>query len=87
MARPNETAPDPIHEEIQDLKDRAHERVDRFGEQAEFAANFTANLAREMTNYAAQLRPALQRSVKHQPMLTLVGVAVVGFVLGKLWRR
>ena len=78
---------DPTHEAVDELKGRAHEQVDRVGDQAERAAKFAENVAREMNGYATRLRPALERSVKEQPMLTLAGAVAVGLLLGALWKR
>jgi len=78
---------DATHDAVDDLKGRAHEQVDRVGDQAERAAKFAENVAREMNGYATRLRPALERSVKDQPMLTLAGAVAVGLLLGKLWKR
>jgi ElaB/YqjD/DUF883 family membrane-anchored ribosome-binding protein len=36
---------------------------------------------------ARQFKPFVERSLKDQPMATLAGAAIVGFVLGALWKR
>ena len=40
-----------------------------------------------MQEVAANLKGAVDKSVKDQPMATVALVAVAGFVLGALWRR
>jgi ElaB/YqjD/DUF883 family membrane-anchored ribosome-binding protein len=89
MPRASDAYPttDPTHEAVDELKGRAHEQVDRVGDQAELAAKFAENAAREMNDYARRLRPALERSIKDQPMMTLAGAVAVGLLLGALWRR
>ena len=78
---------DPTSEAVEDLKDKAHEKVDRVGDQVERLAASTKQMAREMGDMATQFRPAMERSLKEQPMTTLAGAAVVGFLLGALWKR
>ena len=39
-----------------------------------------------MQEVAGNMKGALDRSVKDQPMATLAMAAVVGFVLGALWK-
>jgi len=88
MARTDTTATnDPAFEAVEDLKDRAHKQVDRVGEQAERLAAGTKTVARELGDMATQFRPAVERSLREQPMTTLAGAAVVGFLLGALWKR
>jgi ElaB/YqjD/DUF883 family membrane-anchored ribosome-binding protein len=77
----------PTSEAVEDLKDRAHEKVDRVGEQVERLAASTKQMAREMGDMATQFRPTVERSLKEQPMTTLAGAAIVGFLLGALWKR
>jgi ElaB/YqjD/DUF883 family membrane-anchored ribosome-binding protein len=39
-----------------------------------------------MQEVASNMKTALDRSVKDQPMATLAVAAVVGFVLGAIWK-
>lgn len=89
MTRTSHTTPptDSTSEAVEDLKDRAHEQVDRLGEQAERLAAGTKTVARELGDMATQFRPAVERSLREQPMTTLAGAAAVGFLLGALWKR
>jgi ElaB/YqjD/DUF883 family membrane-anchored ribosome-binding protein len=41
----------------------------------------------EAQDAARQVRPFVERSLKDQPMVTLAAAAVIGFVLGALWKR
>jgi ElaB/YqjD/DUF883 family membrane-anchored ribosome-binding protein len=34
-----------------------------------------------------QARPFVEKSLREQPLITLAGVAAIGFVLGALWKK
>ena len=34
-----------------------------------------------------EFKPFVEKSLKEQPMTTLAGAAVIGFVLGALWKK
>jgi ElaB/YqjD/DUF883 family membrane-anchored ribosome-binding protein len=85
----------------QDIKDKATSQFEKLAEkatdnfktmadQAEGVANRMAEQGREvgerMQEVAGNLKGAVDRSVKDQPMATLAMAAVVGFVLGALWK-
>ena len=36
---------------------------------------------------AKQFKPFVEKSLKEQPMATLASVALLGFVLGALWKK
>jgi ElaB/YqjD/DUF883 family membrane-anchored ribosome-binding protein len=36
---------------------------------------------------AKEFKPFVEKSLKDQPMATLAGAAVIGFILGALWKR
>jgi ElaB/YqjD/DUF883 family membrane-anchored ribosome-binding protein len=36
---------------------------------------------------ARQARPFVEKSLKEQPLITLAGVAAIGFLLGALWKK
>ena len=36
---------------------------------------------------AKQVRPFVEKALKEQPMATLAGGAVLGFLLGALWKK
>jgi ElaB/YqjD/DUF883 family membrane-anchored ribosome-binding protein len=75
---------------ISDLKEKATDQFDKVADQAERMANRVAEQGREagerMQEVAGNMKGALDRSVKEQPMATLAMAAVVGFVLGALWK-
>jgi ElaB/YqjD/DUF883 family membrane-anchored ribosome-binding protein len=73
-----------------DLKDKAADQFSRAADQVEGVANRVAEQGREagerMHEVAGNFKGALDKSIKDQPMATLAGVAIVGFVLGALWK-
>jgi ElaB/YqjD/DUF883 family membrane-anchored ribosome-binding protein len=77
-------------DKMSDLKDKASERVSRAADQVEGMANRVAEQGREagegMQEVAGNFKGVLDRSIKDQPMATLAGAAVVGFVLGAIWK-
>jgi ElaB/YqjD/DUF883 family membrane-anchored ribosome-binding protein len=75
---------------IADLKDKASDQFSKAADQAENMASRAAEHGREagerMQEVAGNFKDVLDRSVKDQPMATLAGAAIVGFVLGALWK-
>jgi ElaB/YqjD/DUF883 family membrane-anchored ribosome-binding protein len=77
-------------DQISDLKEKATDQFSRVADQAEGMANRVAEQGREagerMQEVAGNFKGALDRSIRDQPMATLAGAAIVGFVLGALWK-
>jgi ElaB/YqjD/DUF883 family membrane-anchored ribosome-binding protein len=77
-------------DQISDLKDKAAEQLSRATEHAEGVANRVAGQSREagqrMQEVAGNFKSALDKSLRDQPMATLAAAAMVGFVLGALWK-
>ena len=73
-----------------DLKDKAADQFSKAADQVEGAASRVAEQGREagerMQEVAGNFKGALDKSIKDQPMATLAMAAVVGFVLGALWK-
>jgi ElaB/YqjD/DUF883 family membrane-anchored ribosome-binding protein len=84
-----------------DFKDKATESFEKFAESAADRVGRVAGTAEEVaTRVAAQgreagqqvqevagnIKGAVDKSVKNQPMATLALIAAVGFVLGALWK-
>jgi ElaB/YqjD/DUF883 family membrane-anchored ribosome-binding protein len=76
--------------QISDLKEKATDQLSKAADQVEGVANRVAEQGREagerMQEVAGNFKGALDKSIKDQPMATLAGAAVVGFVLGALWK-
>jgi len=77
-------------DQISDLKENANEQLGRAAERAESVANRVAGQGREagerVQEVAGNFKTALDKSVRDQPMATLATAAMVGFVLGALWK-
>jgi ElaB/YqjD/DUF883 family membrane-anchored ribosome-binding protein len=85
----------------QDLKEKATDQfekiadkaADKFRDAADQAEHFASRVAEQgrevgdrMQEVAGNLKGAVDKSVKDQPMATLAVVAVLGFVLGAIWK-
>jgi ElaB/YqjD/DUF883 family membrane-anchored ribosome-binding protein len=77
-------------DQISYLKENANEQLGRAAERAESVANRVAGQGREagerVQEVAGNFKTALDKSVRDQPMATLATLAMVGFVLGALWK-
>lgn len=80
-----------------DLADKASEYATRAGEQIESMVDGAENTVRnvaaqgrvageQMQEVAGNMKTAIDKSVKEQPMATLAVAAVFGFVVGALWK-
>jgi ElaB/YqjD/DUF883 family membrane-anchored ribosome-binding protein len=78
-------------ERFESMADRATEQLGNMSDRAGGAARRVAEQGREagerVQEVAGNLRGAVDKSVKEQPMATLALAAIAGFVLGALWRR
>jgi len=77
-------------DKISDLKDQATDQFSKVADQAENVANRVADQGRvageRMQEVVGNFKGVLDKSVKDQPMATLAGAAIIGFVLGALWK-
>jgi ElaB/YqjD/DUF883 family membrane-anchored ribosome-binding protein len=73
-----------------DIRDSVSEKIDRMAGDAEQMAQSAIDRGREVgenvQKVAGNLKSAVDTSIKDQPMTTLAVVAVMGFVLGALWK-
>jgi ElaB/YqjD/DUF883 family membrane-anchored ribosome-binding protein len=84
-----------------DVKEKATGQFEKMADKASESFKDAANQAEDVTNrvldqgrevgekvqeIAGNFKGAVDRSVKDQPMATLAMAAVVGFVLGALWK-
>jgi ElaB/YqjD/DUF883 family membrane-anchored ribosome-binding protein len=84
-----------------DFKDKATDTFERFAESAADQVGRAAGTVEEVASKAAaqgreagqqvqevagNIKNAVDKSVKDQPMATLALIAAVGFVLGALWK-
>jgi ElaB/YqjD/DUF883 family membrane-anchored ribosome-binding protein len=77
-------------DQASDIKEKASEQLGRVGERAQGVASNMAGQGREagqrMQEVASNFKGALDKSVRDQPMATIAAAALVGFVLGALWK-
>jgi ElaB/YqjD/DUF883 family membrane-anchored ribosome-binding protein len=77
-------------DQVSDIKEKAAEQFGRVGERAERMAGRMAGEGREvgqrMQEVASNFKGALDKSVRDQPMATIASAAIIGFVLGALWK-
>ena len=75
---------------ISDIKDKATDAFGSAADRAEKVASNVADQGREVgenfQEVAGNVKGAIDRSVKDQPMATLAMAAAVGFVLGAIWK-
>jgi ElaB/YqjD/DUF883 family membrane-anchored ribosome-binding protein len=67
-------------ERLQDTGDRARQIVSGVTEQARYYGEQAQDAAR-------QFKPFVERSLKEQPITTLAGAVVIGFLLGAIWKK
>jgi ElaB/YqjD/DUF883 family membrane-anchored ribosome-binding protein len=77
-------------DKISNLKAKASDQFSKAADQAENMANRVAEQGRDaserMQEVAGNFKGALDKSIKDQAMATLAGGAIVGFVLGAIWK-
>ena len=79
------------NDRLSEMADTATDKVKDVAESAQDMAGKVADQAREYGEQAQdavkQVKPFVEKSLKEQPMATLAGAAVLGFVLGALWKK
>ena len=71
---------DATSDTVKDVTQSAHEMAGKVAEQAR-------EYGEQAQKAAKQVRPFVEKSLKEQPMATLAGAAIVGFMLGALWKK
>jgi ElaB/YqjD/DUF883 family membrane-anchored ribosome-binding protein len=73
-----------------DLADKATDQLKKVADRVEGVAGAAADQMRDVTDrtgeVAGNFKRAVDKSVKEQPMTTLVMAAAIGFLLGALWK-
>jgi ElaB/YqjD/DUF883 family membrane-anchored ribosome-binding protein len=81
---------DKATDQFERMADRATDQFGRMADQVEGVASRVADQGRQVGEQVSQVadrfKGAVDKSVKDQPMTTLALAAVVGFVLGALWK-
>jgi ElaB/YqjD/DUF883 family membrane-anchored ribosome-binding protein len=77
-------------DQFEKMADKASDQFSKMADQVEGVAGRVAEQGREVGDkvqeVAGNFKGAVDKSVKDQPMATLAMAAVVGFVLGALWK-
>lgn len=77
-------------DQFSNLKDKAADQFSKVADQTEGVANRLVEHGREagerMQEVSVNMKRALDTSLKDQPMATLAIAAVVGFVIGAIWK-
>ena len=77
-------------DQFERIADKASDQFKSMADQAETVVNRVGEHGREaaerVQEVAGNFKGAVDRSVKDQPMATLAVAAVLGFVLGALWK-
>ena len=80
-----------VKDRLSEMADTATDKVKDMAEGAQDMAGKVADQARvygeQAQDAAKQIKPFVEKSLREQPMATLAGVAVLGFVLGALWKK
>ncbi|SFV39013.1 DUF883 family protein [Hyphomicrobium facile] len=68
---------------LDDIKGKAKET---FNEASDRAQEIAGQARQQVSDVAGNVKGAIDKSVKDQPIATLAMAAAVGFVLGALWK-
>src|SRR5215471_17001822 len=88
MAQSQDASRSDLSAKASELKDKATDQLKKVADRAEGLANDAIEQLHETGagEVAGNLKGAVDKSVKDQPMATLAMAAAVGFVLGALWK-
>ena len=80
----------PLATAASDLKQAGLDQVEKVSAQAERVVGAVADQAKQtvetVQDVASTVDATVRQALKDQPMAMLAGVAVLGFVLGALWK-
>ena len=86
-----QSTPETAKDRLRDMADATAGKVKEVAGDAQEMAGKVADQARQYGEQAQeavkQVKPFIEKSLKEQPMATLAGAAVLGFVLGALWKK
>lgn len=68
---------------IEDIKNKAKQSFDDASDRAQEIAG---QAKQQVGEVAGNVKGAIDKSVKEQPLTTLLAAAAVGFVIGALWK-
>jgi ElaB/YqjD/DUF883 family membrane-anchored ribosome-binding protein len=71
---------DTVTDKVKDVSDTARDMAGKVADQAR-------EYGEQAQDAARKVKPFVEKSLREQPMATLAGAAVLGFVLGALWKK
>jgi len=75
---------------VEDLKNKARQSFDDASDRAQDIASRAQDIAgqarEQVGEVAGNVKGAIDKSVKDQPLTTLLAAAAIGFVIGALWK-
>jgi ElaB/YqjD/DUF883 family membrane-anchored ribosome-binding protein len=77
---------DKTADQVRKVADRAEDLVTSATQQARRVADRAGEVTEQVGAVATNVKGAIDRSLKQQPMATLAVAAMLGFVLGALWK-
>jgi ElaB/YqjD/DUF883 family membrane-anchored ribosome-binding protein len=87
-------SPDRPDQPKQAATDRMREMATSTEDKLKDAQELASNIAEQARVYgekaqeaAREFKPFLEKSMKDKPMQTLAGAAVIGFLLGAIWKK
>jgi len=83
----HESAADRLRDMADTTTDRLKDAGDRAQEMASDVAEHARRYGEKAQDTAQQFKPFVDRSLRDQPMTTLAAAAVIGFLLGALWKK
>lgn len=83
----NATAKDRIKDIADTASNKAQALAGKVTDQAEEYLDLAQQYGEKAQEAAQQFKSYIDKSLKEQPMATLATAAVVGFVLGAIWKR
>ena len=72
---------------LREMADVATDKVKNVAENAEEIAGKVAEYGQKAQEAVKNFKPYVDKSTREQPMATLGVAAVIGFVLGALWKK
>jgi ElaB/YqjD/DUF883 family membrane-anchored ribosome-binding protein len=86
-----EYSQDEASERMRGAHEATSDRLKAAGDRVQEIASGVTEQARQYgdkaQDAARQFKPFVERSLKDQPMATLAAAAIIGFVLGALWKK
>jgi ElaB/YqjD/DUF883 family membrane-anchored ribosome-binding protein len=78
---------DTASDQLKAVADNAQEIAGKVSEQAREYVEKAQEYGGKAQEAAQQFKPFVEKSLRDQPMATLAAAALIGFVLGALWKK